>query len=232
MNFDRYSGSYRDQVEEAVAFAGAGARFYTEVKAELVVDLARRTLDDPRRLEVLDAGCGPGETDSFLREAFAELSGADVSKGMIEAASERNPWVSYRHFPAGDPLPFEDGTFDLSFAICVFHHVEPPDRAGFMRELVRVTRPEGIVAIFEHNPNNPGTRKVVRDCPFDAGVSLLPMRESLSMMSEQGLRTVERRFILLFPWRGALLRRIERGLARLPVGAQYYVAARKLPTAL
>ena len=232
MNFDQYKDTYHDELERAVTFAGADADFYTEVKASLLVDLARRNLDEPRRLAVLDAGCGPGATDSFLRDAFGELVGVDVSAEMIEVARARNPWAEYRHFQAGEALPFADESFDLSFAICVFHHVDPAERPGFIQELRRVTRPGGIVAIFEHNPSNPATRKVVRDCVFDVGVSLLPMRETTGLVVAQDMPVVEKRFILMFPWRVNLLRRVERRLASLPVGAQYYVAARRPDAAL
>jgi SAM-dependent methyltransferase len=232
MEFDRYKDTYRDELEDSISFAGAGADFYTEVKAAQLVDLAARKLGEPKRLRVLDAGCGPGETDAFLGETFAELSGADVSEGMVEAAAGRNPWATYRHFEAGEPMPFEDGRFDLSFAICVLHHVDPENRGSFTSELTRVTQPGGIVAIFEHNPVNPATRKVVRDCPFDEGVELLPMREVRSLLAGQGLIPVERRYILVFPWRGSALRGVERGLARVPIGAQYYVAGRVPEAAL
>jgi SAM-dependent methyltransferase len=232
MDFDRYRDSYQEELEEAIAFGGADAGFYTEAKATQLVDLASRALGDVSRVRALDAGCGPGETDSFLDGAFGELTGVDTSGEMIKAASERNPWASYRQVSAGEPLPFEDGAFDLSFAICVLHHVEPPDRAAFVAELARVTRPQGIVAVFEHNPANPATRKVVRDCVFDEGVQLLPMRETRSLLAGRGIRPVERRFILLFPWRGRVLRGIERGLSRVPIGAQYYVAGSPPPAAL
>jgi SAM-dependent methyltransferase len=226
VEFDRFRDNYEDELEDAIAFAGADAGLYTEVKADAVVDLARRTLGDPDRLRVLDAGCGPGETDACLRGRFAELVGADISEGMVEVAAERNPWASYRHFHEGESLPFEDDRFDLSFAICVLHHVEPPLRPGFLGELARVTRPGGVVAVFEHNRVNPGTRKVVRDCKFDEGVTLLPIRETLSLLDGQSLIPVERRHILFFPWRGRALRSLERGLARVPLGAQYYAAGR------
>ena len=232
MEFDRYRDSYREEVEDAIAFGGADADFYTEAKATQLVDVANRALGDASRLRVLDAGCGPGVTDTFLRGSFAELTGVDTSQAMIEAARERNPWASYREVTAGERLPFDDGAFDLSFAICVLHHVEPPDRDAFVAELARVTAPQGLVVIFEHNPANPGTRKVVRDCTFDEGVQLLPMRETRSLLAERGLRPVEKRFILVFPWRGRALRGIERGLARLPIGAQYYVAGSPPPAAV
>ena len=225
MDFDRYKDTYRDELEDSISFAGAGADFYTEVKAAQLVDVAARKLGEPKRLRVLDAGCGPGETDAFLRGAFAELSGADVSEGMVEAAAGRNPWANYRHFEAGEPLPFEDGHFDLSFAICVLHHVDPEDRGSFMSELARVTQPGGIVAIFEHNPVNPLTRWAVAHCPFDEGVDLLPVTESERYLAGAGLRRARRDYVVFFPRPLAWLRFMEASLGWCPLGAQYAVHA-------
>jgi SAM-dependent methyltransferase len=229
MDFDDHSDTYREDVERAVGFAGASPDLYTEVKAALLVQLAGRALGSPERLRVLDAGCGPGETDRFLADTFERLAGVDVSRGILKAAAERNPWVDYRHFSAGRQIPFETDTFDLSFAICVFHHVEPADRSGLLREMARVTRRGGIVVVFEHNPFNPATRKVVRDCPFDEDVSLLTMAGTRRLMTAEDLQVVDSHYILFFPRRGAALRRLERGLRRFPLGAQYYVAGRKGP---
>jgi SAM-dependent methyltransferase len=227
MEFDRYRDSYREDMEQAVGFAGASPDLYTEVKASLLIELAREGLGSPEGLRVLDAGCGPGETDGFLAGTFKDLAGVDISRAMIEAAAARNRWADYRHFSPGQKIPFEAGTFDLSFAICVFHHVEPRDRSGFLREIARVTRTGGLIAVFEHNPLNPATRKVVRDCPFDEDVNLLRMGETRELVTSEGLELVDARYILFFPRRSAALRRLERGLRRFPLGAQYYVAARK-----
>src|SRR5213079_2165552 len=118
------------------------------------VELARRNLGEPGELDVLDVGCGPGETDSFLEDAFRSLHGVDLSAAMIERAAERNPWAEYSSYGRGDQLPYADGSFDLSFAVCVLHHVPPGERPSLVEEIRRVTRPGGLVAIFEHNPWN------------------------------------------------------------------------------
>ena len=96
-----------------------------------------------------------------------------------------------------------------------------------MRETARVVRPGGLVAVFEHNPLNPLTRRVVRDCAFDEGVELLPRRELETLLRAAGLEVVSAHYLLFFPWRGRLFEAAERLLARLPLGAQYVVAARR-----
>lgn len=227
VEFDRYSDSYREAVEDSIAFAGGDAARYVGAKARMLVELARRRIGEPAELSVLDVGCGPGETDAFLEGAFASLHGVDLSEPMIERAAERNPWASYSSYGAGDPLPYDDGAFDLSFSICVFHHVPRRQRPALLREMRRVTRPGGVVAVFEHNPWNPLTRKAVRDCPFDEGVELLSRPEARRLLKGAVLEQIESPFIVFFPRTGEHRERIERRLGWLPLGAQYYVAGRR-----
>jgi SAM-dependent methyltransferase len=143
---------------------------------------------------------------------------------MIEAARTANPKVDYR-VADGTQLPFEDGSFDLAFAVCVLHHVPPPDRPVFVAELARVTRPGGLAVVLEHNPLNPLTRLAVSRCEFDDDAILLGRRETRGRLRAVGLEPVEQRYIIFFPWRSAVLGRAERALAPVPLGAQYYVAA-------
>ena len=222
--FDRVGGSYRAAVDEAISFAGQEHDFYLEVKARRLVELARRHLG-PSRPTALDVGCGPGLFDRHVASAF-DLHGVDVSPAMVEQARETNPEVGYAVSEPGR-LPYDDGRFDLAFAVCVLHHVERADRLPLVRETARVVRPGGLVAVFEHNPLNPLTRRVVRDCAFDEGVELLPRRELETLLRAAGLEVVSAHYLLFFPWRGRLFEAAERLLARLPLGAQYVVAARR-----
>jgi SAM-dependent methyltransferase len=226
-DFDDYVSSYDEAVDSSIGFAGAEHELYTRIKASSLTGLAGRLLGPPDRLAALDVGCGPGETDRQLEGAFGRLAGVDVAEGMVELAARRNPWAEYASYGEGEPLPFEDASFDLTFTICVMHHVPPPTWSRFAAEMARVTRPGGIVAVFEHNPWNPLTRKVVRNCEFDEGVQLLSRRRTKRLLAEQGLEVVESPYIIFFPRDSEALRRVERGIARLPLGAQYYVAARR-----
>jgi SAM-dependent methyltransferase len=228
VSFDQYTDSYRDAVEESIAFAGGDAARYVGAKAHILVELAGRYLSSPSELDALDVGCGPGETDAFLEGAFGSLHGVDLSAAMVERAAARNPWAAYSTYERGDPLPYRDAAFDLSFAICVFHHVAPGERRALVAEMRRVTRPGGVVAIFEHNPWNPLTRKAVRDCPFDEDAELLSRPQARRLALEAGLERLDSPFIIFFPRQGERRDRIERRLGWLPLGAQYYVAGRRI----
>jgi SAM-dependent methyltransferase len=226
-DFDAYGERYQEALRDATAFSGQDPELFTQIKADLVVEVARRRIGEPESLRALDVGCGPGNTDRFLEDTFRELHGVDVSERMVEQATAANPWASYRQYQAGDPIPHADDEFDLTFTICVVHHVPPEAWPGFIAEMARVTRPGGIAAVFEHNAANPGTRRVLRDCEFDDDAVPLKRRQVRTLLRDAGLEIVESPYIVFFPFASRLARRVERLLGPVPLGAQYYVAARK-----
>jgi SAM-dependent methyltransferase len=222
--FDRYGQTYERAVDEAIAFAGQEHDFYLEAKARRLVALARRHLGTVRP-RALDVGCGPGSFDRHVSSAF-DLHGVDVSPAMVERAQAANPDVDYA-VSEERRLPHDDGAFDLAFAVCVLHHVAAADRLPLLQEMRRVVRPGGLVAVFEHNPWNPLTRRVVRACAFDEDVELIRRRELAALLRGAGLDLVAGAYLLFFPWRARLLQAAERTLTGLPLGAQYVVAGRR-----
>jgi SAM-dependent methyltransferase len=227
-DYDKYRDRYTDELDEAVSFSGADHDFFTRAKAEELVRLVERHRGDPQELDALDVGCGIGLTDRHLTGRFRTLTGSDVSPGVLETAARANPGVRYELAERGR-LPFEDARFDLTFAVCVVQVVHPEERPRFVAEVARVTRPDGLVVVFEHNPLNPLTRLVVRRCEFGEDARMLRMREAERLLRESGMTTVDRGFMLLFPSRRRRVLAVERALRRLPLGAQYYLAGRARP---
>ncbi len=213
---------YRDTVNSALAFSGRDVDFFARLKADDLVARLDRHLGSAARARVLDVGCGPGITDAHLVGRVGELHGVDVAGNLLDEAAAANPGASYHAFD-GASLPFEDGAFDASFAICVLHHVDPGERPALLGEMRRITRPGGIVAVYEHTPWNPLTRVVVATCEFDVGVQLLRPAETRRLLRGAGFVPLESRYTAFFPWGGSLFRRVERALSRVPIGAQYVV---------
>lgn len=217
--FDRFQDTYERQLDDVVRFSGQDPVFFTRAKARAVLDLARR-LGDPASLTAVDVGCGVGLTVTELRGKVAAVSGVDVSAALVERAREREPDVDFRVYD-GKTLPFESGSFDVAYTICVLHHVPRVGRSGFMSELHRIVRPGGLVVIGEHNPFNPLTRIVVSRCAFDDDAELLTARESERLLRDVGVENVGHRYILFLPFRSNAVERLEAMLRRVPLGAQY-----------
>ena len=218
--FDAYSTSYDGLVENSVAFSGLKRDFFVAAKIALLAELFAEHIDD-RPLSLLDVGCGVGLMHSRLRGIVASLAGTDVSRRAIARAAQEHPEVEYRAF-VGAALPWESHVFDVSLAVCVFHHVARRERAALMREMHRVARPGGLVVIIEHNPWNPLTRLAVARCPFDADAELLDARAGrLLMMMAAAFAQVHSRHFLMMPSAAGWSRRIEKRARSLPIGAQY-----------
>jgi SAM-dependent methyltransferase len=128
------------------------------------------------------------------------------------------------HFTSMDVLGTE-AKFDLVIASCVFHHIPPQDRQMAIRHYYSRLKEGGHFIIFEHNPINPVTRHLVKNCPFYADAVLLSMRETVERMRNAHLQIDESSYCLFFPQQLAALRPFEKYLRWLAMGGQYFVCA-------
>jgi SAM-dependent methyltransferase len=225
--FDNYAADYADHVNRALPPGFGEVDKYARIKVDRLVRAARAAFPGRGDLALLDAGCGVGLTDFYLKNHFAGITCFDVSSQSIEHAARRNPELRYASSADG-VLPFGDGVFDMAFAICVFHHVPPDLRTDFLRDLHRVLKPGGLLVIGEHNPWNPLTRRVVANCEFDRDAILLTAPEGEGLAAAAGFCSVRTEYLLFLPFEWAPWAAIERHLLpALPLGAQYFVSARK-----
>lgn len=224
--FDDHVQSYCEDVDASISFIGKDTDYFARRKADELIDVVEAQLGPAQGLSVLDVGCGVGATDHHLTGRVGELHGVDVASGAVAAAREANPAATYRVYD-GTALPYDDGAFDVAFTACVLHHIDPHRRAAFSVELGRVVRPGGLVVVFEHNPFNPLTRLAVSRCAFDDGVVLLSRREVSALLDRAGLRVQVQRYVLFVPLDGPRARRVDRALARVPLGGQHCVVGQK-----
>jgi len=114
---------------------------YSAPLAPVFIDFAR--LADGGR--VLDVGCGPGALARELvsRSDPALICAVDPSEAFVAAARDRLPGVRVERAVV-ESLPFEDRSFDASLAQLVVHFMVDP--VAGLREMGRVTKPNGVVA--------------------------------------------------------------------------------------
>ena len=98
---------------------------------------------------LLDVGAGPGTITADLSELVASVTATEIGADELAlsqaTAAERSR--TNIEFQVADvhALPFADDTFDVAHAHQVLQHVADPVQA--LRELARVTKPGGIVAV-------------------------------------------------------------------------------------
>jgi len=98
----------------------------------------------------LDAGCGTGRALPLLREAVGPgglVVGVDLTPAMLGEATSLGRHAAGQ-LAEGDctRLPFADTVFDAVLASGLVNHLADP--AAGLRELARVTRPGGRLALF------------------------------------------------------------------------------------
>ena len=97
----------------------------------------------PRARRALDLGCGDGRLTAGLEAE--ELTAADVSRVALDRAAWRLPGARLVQLQLDEPLPFEDGAFDLAVCAETIEHVR--DLQLLLSELRRVLEPGGLLAV-------------------------------------------------------------------------------------
>lgn len=226
MKFADYAQDYVPQIQRAIPLVGNRHDAFMQEKAAQLLQLAQRLPGGPEQASVLDVGCGVGLMERALAGKFRRSVGVDIESEVLDEARHALPDSEFVLYD-GHKLPFADNEFDLVFAVCVFHHVPLEQRTALAAEMARVTSPNGLVVIIEHNPLNPATRLIVSRCEFDRDAVLLGSRESTALLRGAGLEQPELKHILYFPWRTRLWKAVESMVSALPFGAQYCVSATK-----
>jgi ubiquinone/menaquinone biosynthesis C-methylase UbiE len=219
--FDRFAHNYRKIHNQNLRKTGYTSDFFAERK---VREIVRQVPDPKQNLNILDLGCGDGLCTAFFREYFPNsvLHGLDVSRQSILSAVRRNiPGAQFNAYD-GSQIPFKNGSFHIILLAGVLHHViEVSNQIRLIDECQRVLKNEGRLFVFEHNPLNPITRKIVDDCPFDQNAKLINPKRLKKMLNQHGFQT-HCRFIIFLP---AVLKRFEffeNWIWWVPIGGQYY----------
>lgn len=170
---------------------------------------------------VLDVGCGWGRiTAEVLSGGFEEVYGTDITIELLQRAKARFPmWRKIVQSDARN-LPLSSECVDLAFASRVLQYFEDPREP--LREMSRVTRRGGRVAIVQPNPLSP-----VRWVGYHT--LLLPARRVRAWMEELRFTDLKVRYFGFLP-RGFGSVTADAVFTRLPglcrVGAYYCVCGR------
>ncbi len=209
--FDKYAESYDDMHAKNVALSGESPEYFAIYKQKFLEKLLERNT------RVLDFGCGIGNLTRLVVESFDHVAGYDPSGDSVALAKKRAPRATF--YDDLEAIPSE--SFGAVVLANVLHHVPPDNRAALMTSITRVVAPGGKIVVFEHNPINPVTVKVVRECEFDENAVLLYPSETRRLLKAASMNKVTLDYIVFFPRALSALRRMETALSWLPMGAQY-----------
>ena len=119
-----------------------------------VVHLCDFFVDNMKKCEVLDYGCGMGHLMNRFLKKKVDVSGVDMSER--EVAFVNRKYASNPHFKGvnlfeGGVLPFDDDTFDLITCTECIEHMMVEHIDGVLNEIGRILKPGGIVVFTTPN---------------------------------------------------------------------------------
>lgn len=125
-----------------------------------------RSLEDLRAFE---AGCGGGYNLRLLVQwgaRPANLVGMDLDPVTTAYSVSRSPEIRV-HTGSADRVPEPDRAFDMALAFTLFSSIHDEETAeAIASELFRVTKPGGLILIYDmrrDNPRNPAVHAVAID---------------------------------------------------------------------
>lgn len=136
--------------EKAASVWNSGGIRYDEISRGIADSIEHCVVRlDPQAGErILDLATGTGWTSRSVARRGAEVTGADISQDLLDAASARAHSeglnIDYRLGDA-EKLPFADGAFDAVISTCGVMFASRPESAA--AELGRVCREGGRIAL-------------------------------------------------------------------------------------
>ena len=155
----------------------------------------------------------------------AVYTGVDTSKDSIKKACSR--FQDKAAFQEYDFQEWKSCKYDLIFSAGVFHHIPHNDHAKIINKLYSLLNPGGKLVIWEHNPLNPVTQKIVKDCPFDKEAILIPSKTLKYQFNRASLSNVQIIYTTFFPRFLSFLNFLDPYLGWLPLGGQYLAIGQK-----
>lgn len=130
--------------------------------------LSRLGWQDLSAMDVLDVGCGAGGWLRTLMEwgiPAHQLHGIDLLEERIAYTKSLTPGMDLR-MASGWDIPYDDCSMDLVSAQTVFSSILDADaRALLAGEMVRVTKPNGVILLYDFHIADPRNRDTVGISP-------------------------------------------------------------------
>lgn len=171
------------------------------LNAEDIVAVVERHTDKAA-LSVAEWGSGLGRISVHLPSHWT-FTGFDIDRSSVDWCRE-HLGGDYRLNRPAPPLPAEDASFDVVYAVSIFTHLSQQAHLAWRDEILRVLKPGGVFIFTVHGEDQAGNLLPEERRRFDAGA--IVVRGAVPEGSRTYLAYHPRRFVedvLLAPFEKA-----------------------------
>ena len=106
--------------------------------------------------KALDFGCGVGRLTQAIAIYFEKVCGIDIAPSMIKLAKEynRNDKCNFYLNVTDDLKIFPKNNFDFIYSNITLQHIKPSYTKKYLKEFVRVLKPNGLLIFQLPNKSN------------------------------------------------------------------------------
>ena len=174
---------------------------HNAVENRFLVHAAKRKFGSLSGLNVLDVGCGLGESSVYFAMEGATVTATDLSPGMVDFCSRLASYhevaenVTCRVANA-DQMTVEECQYDIVYCANLLHHI--PDMDSFLSYVAGSLKPGGLFLSFDPILGNPAIalyRLLARNV---RSVDERPLRVRTVRRFRQYFRTVQHREFWFF----------------------------------
>ena len=152
--------AHNEQAHDRVA--SSYEKLHTEIYNSIEQERLRNALETARgyvasseTAHAFDFGCGAGNLTKHLLDMGVEVTAGDVSQGFLDLVQEKygasGMQLETIKLTGKDLSHIPSDSFDMVATYSVLHHI--PDYVSAVRELIRVTKPGGII-FLDHEKND------------------------------------------------------------------------------
>ena len=223
--FDKYADTYDAELNQALSVSGEDKSYFALERVKWLQRCLQSLDEHP--VSAIDYGCGTGDTSALLHQTFdlrlvigLDISSLSLERARLQHSSDCCEFLSFYNYAP-------KANVDLVYCNGVFHHIPVAERLSTLDYIRRCLRPNGLFALWENNPWNPGTRYVMSQCSFDREAITIPATEARRLLQAQGFQVISIQYLFFFPRFLKPFRFLEPRFSRIPLGAQYQILCRK-----
>ena len=222
--FDQFAGDYDTALAQGLSVTGEDKMYFAKGRVDWTRRILTKLNEHPQT--ILDFGCGTGTSIPLFLDwpEVKQIIGTDVSPKSLDVAiaTHASPRTQFHLMKDYEP----NGNIDLIFCNGVFHHIPPIERPDALNFISRCLKPNGLFALWENNPWNPGTRYVMSKIPFDRDAITLSPLYARRLLRQNNFHLLRTDFRFYFPRMLKWLRPLEILGLKIPIASQYLVLAR------
>lgn len=152
-HYDKIAQEYTTRIDET------SYNYYFAFTKQAIFSALKKHFKDLSSCTGIDIGCGNGDLTVAIKEKCLEMTGTDLSEGMISSAKKKHKTKKIRFLEApSEKMSVKNSEFDFSVATHLFHHLaEKKLIENTIKEMKRVTKNKGIIIIVDVNKMNPAS---------------------------------------------------------------------------